>query len=340
MTNPSQFKVGQIRIEIEPAPEIKFPGDKNGGTDCNSPAWWRDGTFYLLNSTGHPWRSSGPDLTRMSPSQAITYTGWRDGGRWIEAVHQEPDGTLYGWYHNEPAHMIPEEVQQGKPNRLTAPLIGALVSYDNGENWDDLGLILTAGPDTMNYDTPNYFFAGGNGDFSVILDQQREYFYFLIGAYHRDVREQGVAVARMPYADLKSPVGKVMKWYNGGWNAPGLGGNVSVNLPVKSDWYSPNPDTFWGPSVHWNTHIQQYVILLNRAIDPRWKQEGIYVCFTPDISDPNSWTEPLRILDANHWYPQVIGSSTANQETDREAGAESRLFIAGISKHTIRFAKG
>ena len=35
------------------------------------------------------------------------------------------------------------------------------------------------------------------------------------------------------------------------------------------------PDAFWGPAVHWNTHLQQYVMLLNRAFDPRWAQEDL-----------------------------------------------------------------
>jgi hypothetical protein len=338
MSNQTQYQVGKVRIEIEEAAEIKFPGDMNGNTDCNSPCWWSDGKLFILNSTGHPWWSHGADVTQMSASQAITYTTYRDGGRWIESVHQDPDGVLYGWYHNEPMYLIPEEVQQGRSFRLTSPFIGAVVSHDNGKTWDDLGLIIAGRPDTMNYDTPNYFFAGGNGDFSVILDHKREYFYFLIGTYYKDVTQQGIALARMRYSDRTGPVGKVIKWHNSAWQEPGLNGNVTPIIPVQSDWYNSQPDTFWGPSVHWNTAIQQYVILMNRAIDPRWKQEGIYVSLTPDITDPNSWTEPLRILDSPGWYPQVVGCNTARQETDREAGELSRLFIHGYSRHLLRFS--
>jgi hypothetical protein len=71
--------------------------------------------------------------------------------------------------------------------------------------------------------------------------------------------------------------------------------------------------------VHWNHHIQQYVILMNRAIDPRWKQDGIYISFTPDLSDPNSWTEPLRILEEKAGIRRWLGS-IERQETEREAG--------------------
>ncbi len=75
--------------------------------------------------------------------------------------------------------LIPEEVQQGRPNRLTAPGIGAAVSRDEGHTWDDLGILIEGGPGTLNYATQNYYFAGGNGDFSVILDRRGEFFYFL-----------------------------------------------------------------------------------------------------------------------------------------------------------------
>ena len=40
-------------------------------------------------------------------------------------------------------------------------------------------------------------------------------------------------------------------------------------------------DAFWGPSVHWNTAIEQYVMLLNRAKDESYTQEGIYVSYAP-----------------------------------------------------------
>lgn len=334
MITQREFVIGSARITVEEAPEMSFPTN----ADCNSPLWWdSDGQLNVLTSTGHPRYSFGPSLDQLQFGDEITFTAWRDGGRWIESVYQEPDGTLFGWYHNEPAHFIPEEYQVGRQFRMTAPFIGAVVSYDNGRTWDDLGLVLTGGPDTLELEKRNYWFAGGNGDFTVILDRQQEYFYFLFGTYYKDVAQQGISLARMRFADRTSPVGKVQKWYNGSWSEPGLRGKVSPIIPVRSSWYDPNPDTFWGPSVHWNTVLNQYVILMNRAIDPTWKQEGIYISLTPDISDPNSWTEPVKILDESGWYPQVIGLNSDNRETDREAGAVARLFIHGKSRYILRF---
>lgn len=329
-----QFQAGRVSIEIEDAPVLKFPS----GTDCNSPIWYKDGKMFILNSTGHPTRSSGQNIETLVRGEPIIYNAWRDGGRWIESVHQEPDGTLYGWYHNEPAHLVPASYQVGRQFPLTAPFIGAVVSYDNGDTWDDLGLVITGAPDQLNLEAHNFWFAGGNGDFSVIPDRKGEYIYFLFGSYYKDFTQQGISIARMRSADLKCPVGRIMKWYNSGWSEPGLNGKVTPILPVQTEWYNPNPDTFWGPSIHWNTAIEQYVVLMNRAIDPRWKQEGIYVSFTPDLSDPHRMTPPMKILDESGWYPQVVGLDTSKGETEREAGEYSRIFIHGESKYYIRFS--
>ena len=41
---------------------------------------------------------------------------------------------------------------------------------------------------------------------------------------------------------------------------------------------------FWGPAIHWNTYLEQYVMLLNRAKDDQFGQEGIYVSFSPTLA--------------------------------------------------------
>ena len=325
----------RFRGANSPSPEQ--PGD----TDCNSPAHWDGDTLYVFNSAGHPWRSAGPDLFQLGQSankQAYIRTEYNNrvnGGRWIESTHKDDDGTLYGWYHNEPAGLVPG-------TNLTAPKIGAVRSKDNGANWDDLGIVLEARPNSLRPDTPNKYFAGGNGDFSVILDRRKEYFYFFISTYWGAASDQGVAVARMLYTDRKEPVGKVWKWHKGEWSEAGLGGYLTPMFPAKVDWHREDVDAFWGPSIHWNTHLGQYVILLNRAIDKNWKQEGIYVTFNRDPSNPSGWTPPKRILEiqrADGWYPQVIGLSKENRETDKLAGRAARLFVRGESRWEILFLK-
>jgi hypothetical protein len=144
-------------VVIRSAPRVQFPGvvskDKDpqepGDIDCSSPAHWADGTMHIFFSTGHPYRSSGPDLFHLSrPSQRVSFDNeatWKMGPRWIEATHKAKDGRLYMWYHNEPP----------LPGGRTAPRIGAMVSTDDGLHWQDLGIVVEAPPGSNNSESAN-----------------------------------------------------------------------------------------------------------------------------------------------------------------------------------------
>jgi hypothetical protein len=334
------------RVVLRDAPRVQFPGvvheganpQEPGDIDCSSPAHWGDGTMYMFYSTGHPFRSQGTDLFHLSrPSQRVTFdneASWKMGPRWIEATHKARDGTLYMWYHNEPP----------LPGGKTAPRIGEMVSTDHGLHWRDLGIIVEAPAGSNNEASANHYFVGGNGDFTVIADHEDEYLYCYTSTYNKDVAEQGVAVARMRYQDRDSPVGRVFKWHHGQWTEPGLGGHVTPIFTVRTDWHRPDADAFWGPSIHWNTHLGTWVMLLNRARDKDWTQEGIYVSFNRDLGDPAGWTSPVKILDAaelekSKWYPQAVGLDASKRETDKLAGRTARLFVAGLSKWEITFLR-
>jgi hypothetical protein len=100
------------------------------------------------------------------------------------------------------------------------------------------------------------------------------------------------------------------------------------------------PTLFWGPSIHWNSNLNLYVILLNRTKGrPGWPQEGVYVTFNDDLGDPKRWTPPKKILDKGKWYPQVIGTDKSRRETDKLAGRVARFFMGGESRSEIVFLK-
>jgi hypothetical protein len=252
---------------------------------------------------------------------------------WIESVWRDDDGTVYGWYHHEPGGLC--------GGKLTAPKIGAAVSADGGKTFRDLGIVLESG-DSINCNAKNGFFAGGHGDFSVILDRERKYFYFLFGNYGGPWWTEGVAMARMPFESRTQPVGAVQKYAYGAWTEPGLGGAVTPILPPRVGWAFQDTDSFWGPAIHWNTALQKYVVLLNRSCcDAGWPQEGIYIMFGSDLSDPLTWTAPVRILTEGDvgfspaFYPQIFGLGAG--ETDSLVGETGRLFVKGVSKWEIHF---
>jgi hypothetical protein len=283
-----------------------------------------------------PEAMSGADLFRLRRDEPPIVVPSDHYPLWIEGVWQDGDGTVYAWYHHE--------ADGGCAYKgLMTPEIGALVSSDGGKTFSDLGIVLSSG-DIPNCGAENGFFAGGHGDFSVILDGNGEYFYFLFTNYGGAAGTQGVAMARMAFEDRDDPVGAVYKYHLGQWSEPGLGGMVTPILPAAVSWDRADTDSFWGPAIHWNTYLESYVVLLNHACcKPRWPQEGIYVTYPSDLSDPGTWTRPAKIsFDKNigfvpAYYPQVFGTDL--DETDSLAGEVGRFFLQGVSKWQIVFSK-
>jgi len=245
----------------------------------------------------------------------------------------DEDGAVYGWYHHEPGGIC-------VGNNLTAPEIGAVVSRDGGKTFEDLGIVLRSG-DTVDCSAKNGFFAGGHGDFSVILDRERTYFYFLFTNYGGDPEQQGIAMARLAFHDRASPQARVWKFFEGGWTEPGTTGKVTPVLHTRVSWQRADTDSFWGPAIHWNTHLEKYVVLLTRACcEPNWPQDGIYVTFNADLSRPQAWSMPQLVLTeiilGPGYYPQVIGVGPG--ESDTLAGEVARLYLQGKSGWEIVFS--
>ena len=70
-----------------------------------------------------------------------------------------------------------------------------------------------------------------------------------------------------------------------------------------------------------------------------WPQEGIYVTFNENLSDPKDWTPPRKIHNKGTWYPQVMGTDKSKQETDKLAGRVARFFMGGKSQWEIVFLR-
>ena len=94
----------------------------------------------------------------------------------------------------------------------------------------------------------------------------------------------------MAYEDRFGPAGAVWKFRNGEWDEPGLGGHVTAIYPAQRSWEFADADSLWGPSVHWNTYLERYVVLMNHACcEAGWMQEGIYISYISDLADPANW---------------------------------------------------
>ena len=319
-------------ISLRPASTVELPPVIDG----NSAAFWSNGEFNLFHSTGVPSISRGPDQFSLWYTGPVQFDSAAHSPVWFEAAWRDDDGTLFLWYHHEPGGLC-------KGNSLTAPKIGAAISRDGGNTVQDLGIVLESG-DPIDCSAKNGFFAGGHGDASVILDRDKRYFYFFFTNYGGDLSQQGVSVARMAFEDRLQPVGAVYKYYNGDWQEPGIGGQLTPIFPAVRPWQAQDTNSYWGPSIHWNSYLEQYVVLLNHACcQPGWPQEGIYISANADLSQPWMWWQPLRMLSKSQigsspgYYPQVLGLGP--EETDHAAGQVSRLYVHGRSSWEIVFDK-
>jgi hypothetical protein len=330
------------------APTVRLPG----AVDSNSPAVWDlvNGNWLLSVMTsfnGQPSLASGPGLTSMGQPGPVTFVTHPGDGVWMEAVVADAGGTWYGYYHNE----VPA-TPCGRPDRMI-PRIGAARSADHGRTWEDLGIILEAPPGSLACGTPNQYFVGGVGDVGAVLDRDSVNLYLYFSQYQRAPSAQGVAVARLLWASRDEPVGDADVWVDGIWQPAAHHVTETDDAPPLESWTYPTGtplepvtrpwhdvdrvnNAFWGASVHWNEHLQQYVMLVNRTKDEAFTQEGIYVSFAPSLEDPVLWSEPQKIVNGGRWYPQVVGL-TPGEGTDRITGSRARFFMSGTSTAYIDF---
>ena len=327
----SALPVWTQKVEVAEAAPVYFPGV----ADSNSPIHWANGKRYVYNSDGLPIRSEGVDLAGMRYARATYLLNSTVSPWWMEATYRdEADGTIYGWYHHEVYDYCP----MNGDRFMGVPVIGAVVSKDNGHTFQDLGPVLSDGYEP-NCEAKNGYFASGHGDFSVIVDKAKKTFYFFFSVYGGPASEQGVAVARMAFEDRANPAGTVWKYHDEKWESPGISGKVTPIFTVRTPWESENADAFWGPAVHYNRELDEFVMLLNRACcAPDWPAEGIYVSFNGDLKNPKGWSAPDRIVEGGGWYPMAVGLETG--DTDKTAGARARFFMGSDSHWELIFRKG
>ncbi len=310
----------EVEYRLVEAPTAHFPAP----VDSNSPVFRHDGKLTVFNSKNGTEVATGSSiatLTSLGPIQCAACP--TSGALWLEAVWHDLDlALLYGWFHFEP----------WGGDCQTAPVILAATSRDDGMAWDYQGEVVRNGfpPQCTNQ---NGFFSGGNGDFSVIPDVQNQYFYFLFTNYAGPPEEQGIALARSTFQDRGQP-GTVHKYFEGAWGEPGIDGQATAIFPTTTGWKGPVVDAFWGPSVHWNTYLEAYVVVMNRDHTEvgAWDQDGVYVTFSRDLLN---WSEPQSLLATELAYPQVVGLD--DDGNDLTAGQEPRLFVGGVSSWLMAF---
>lgn len=121
------------------AARVAIPGE----IDSSNPIVWDlvDGVrrmFVVTSWGGVPVRSSGPNLEDLQHGSPVAFASHPGHGVWMESIVKDHAGVWYGYYHHErPADAC------GRPDRQL-PRLGAARSSDQGQTWDDLGIVIDA----------------------------------------------------------------------------------------------------------------------------------------------------------------------------------------------------
>lgn len=333
---------------------------------------------------------------QMPPNAPIGQPGLH-GAVWFETVYQSPEDksgkTLYALYHNENyPSTLPYDKATGEgyidycwPQGLTGPQspaavcrIGIMKSTDGGHSWQNKGIVLEDLQPRMilkPFNTSNTF-AGGVGDPSAIASG--DYLYIFYGEYgypgvydstkydrKTEWSGQCISIARIALKDLDNPSGKVKRWDGTAFNAPynSIGKPVaSLQIPMEQGGgpaSSPEGGFHWGPSVSWNTYLNQWVMLMGEVTGQSWKGSRIFISFNPNKDlgagdNSQQWTKPQLLLDKKGytvWYPSLQPTQSEddikNKYTCLRLGQTARLFYKAmnadtsfyVSEYMIRFSK-
>ncbi len=264
-----------------------------------------EGGVWVMGAQPDPYhnpitvpRWKGPDFEHMvrQPDGAAdfsqrTSSSFIYSGLWYD----KEGGKLYALMHGEYEHNIPNTGWCRKKTWLAS-------SGDLGLHWKFEGDVCTAVlpnlGDWLNYSGSS--FEMGPADYDLYVDTRAGYFYATFwngfAAKHGPLNKfasSKVQVARCAIGDKMAP-GKWIKFCNGTWTEPGLGGKASEVAMTSYGLY--------GNTIY-STYLNRYVrIGVNIGVgDPRFPNVGmrdnsIYISTCTDLAKQD-WAPMAKLVD-------------------------------------------
>jgi hypothetical protein len=285
--------------------EVQMPGGGFRGFDAHGDTRAIDGR--------HPWDMGGPARIVLRAGQPGTYDSC---GQWLN--HAERAGaTVLGFIHDETACHYQANFQTHMSTSLA-------VSTDYGLTWKSYGQILTG------TDMPTANKQTGEGSCSTVNGQDGYYY-----AYCFRNRDGALIVARGPVSDPQP--GKWMKFFQGNWDQPGLGGQATRLMNGSGV-----------SAARWTTTGQ--------TVLTGWVHGGLGLFVSSDHTTLTPLPEPLLAVDPGEWkrpapselifYPVILDATTgANQLANswmlvyaymqpNEAGSQKYLVFRDVTVST------
>jgi len=242
---------------------------------------------YLM--AGNSLRTAVPMDKVLVPGGPASFDNGYAGAS--SAYLDEKRGELLVFYHAEDHEGMPM-VSYNKAIHGAYWSVGLAVGHKDSKRLTKVGQILRASVKKAEVTSEHQ----GIGDVCVIPDASQTYLY----AYFTDLtRKKGpfasnakIGMARCKIDDRGRP-GKWMKYYNGDFTEPGLGGmEGTVVFPPLL-----NSDVF-APHVSYVPAFKAYLMVCNVMVysdhqKPQAKEGGIYYCYS---KDGIRWSEPKRLV--------------------------------------------
>jgi len=258
------IRVGLPRVARGPAAdiadntfsELQLPNGRFRGFDAHGDTRAIDGA--------QPWDMGGPARMVMTPGKP----GSNDScGQWIQ--HVELTGnTVLAFVHDETACRY----QAGQTHKS----MSLAVSKDYGLTWKDLGQVITG------TDAPTANKNTGEGDCTFVNGHDGYYY-----AYCGRPRDHAAIALRAPVSN-PGP-GRWMKFYQGEWSQPGLGGDATnLNLTLSKGQSLNTSAAYW-------TTTGETILTGNQDSS----NKGVY--FSSDHKTFTDLKEPLLVLDPGIW---------------------------------------
>lgn len=262
-----------------------------------------DGDEYQLYFAGDYTYRTMTDRTSyvtLEPAQPVIGPGppgsFDNNGAWLYSVFRKQGDELIGFYHAEDTEW-PADPDEDFIAWMTAALA---TSSDNGHTWTKHGQFLT--PAATKPDEPTW---GGNGNFSVVWDEDRGRWTAFYSNHF------------LKMAISEDPDARPGTWFklgaDGTFSVPGLGG---AGLPIADLQSHPGGN----PAVHFNTYLGRWVMVWHTWQGHSPSPESLWLSTSPDLLE---WAPPTLLVspatpEARVWYPTVAGSSSelAGQTAD------------------------
>jgi hypothetical protein len=238
-----KIRIGQL-TQIYKDSQLPFTMDASWGTLKNA-----DGTITFfetaMGKSPYYYRYTGtfdnPLKTALTPF-VIDYNGYNKvwpSGCWIDSFYKVSDTMLIGITHREDLYP-----QNGNQYGKDYYYIGVSVSKDNGKTWKYLGDVISVKGNLSQNPKDGSNVAGC--PILVVGD----YLYLYYDETNDAQATSALSVARAKISDLVDAVGKgtvtpFFKYYNGGWNQPGINGYASCIIPDYQFGYDFHSDAVY-----------------------------------------------------------------------------------------------